>query len=202
MNANTFAQLERYLLRSPPHRCPSGVEQSVLIWLVHAHDATAGVSSPGVRWLVKRSGFTEKTVCKALDALVAGGHIVLIRRHPRNLRLADEYAVPWLRNGPVDNQPSSGKFPTRPSGKSATHISHTSTPLRGVGDATHADESQRRSATAALCDASLVVDLPPLGCDNCTGGWTRDANRQLIRCSRCNPPPARASARAQKTRKQ
>jgi hypothetical protein len=74
-------------------------------WLLRAlvgdHDAGLGLSHPGVERLCLRCHATDGWVVNHLRHLVEGGHIVLVKRWPRPMRRADDYAIPWLDNKPV-----------------------------------------------------------------------------------------------------
>jgi hypothetical protein len=69
--------------------------------LVGDHDAGLGLSHPGVERLCLRCHATDGWVVNHLRHLVEGGHIVLVKRWPRPMRRADDYAIPWLDNKPV-----------------------------------------------------------------------------------------------------
>lgn len=134
MNGNTLRQWDRYVRAHPEL---SGHEKLVLWSLVGAHDASAGVTMPGIRRVAAEAGIDAKTVTKALDALAAAGHIVLVKRWPASLRRSDEYGAPWLHNGtpePDESYPQSrGKSPTGSRGKFPSGKSHTSSPKKEKG---------------------------------------------------------------------
>ena len=142
------------------------VERMVLFGLVFDHSARERFTRPGIRRLAELSGASTSTVGPVLRRLQSMDAITLLRRHPRGGRRADEYEIPWLANGAVDNHRRASR--NRDANRDANR--DTSSPLRG----------DRRSAPR---QAGAPAAAPSAG--DATGYWCEMCEERVADGSSC-----------------